>query len=64
MVTGGGLPTDIPLQNLGNRGSLVSTASSTSKPNALASLANLITDPALRDPPAQRVRVCIFTIFI
>ncbi|XP_025105785.1 pecanex-like protein 1 isoform X5 [Pomacea canaliculata] len=57
MVTGGGLPTDIPLQNLGNRGSLVSTASSTSKPNALASLANLITDPALRDPPAQRVRI-------
>lgn len=52
----GGLGADIPLQSLGNRGSLVSNASSASKPSALASLANLITDTS-RDLPPQRVRV-------
>ncbi|XP_050407422.2 pecanex-like protein 1 [Patella vulgata] len=49
---------EISLQNLGNRGSLISTASSASKPNALASLANLITDPtASKEPTPYRVRL-------
>ncbi|XP_048259849.1 pecanex-like protein 1 isoform X1 [Haliotis rufescens] len=51
-------PQDIPLQSLGNRGSLISTASTASKPSALASLANLIGDSAAnKDPLPHRVRV-------
>ncbi|ESO87723.1 hypothetical protein LOTGIDRAFT_127487 [Lottia gigantea] len=49
---------EIPLQNLGNRGSLISTASSASKPSALASLANLIVDPSsYKDITPYRVRI-------
>ncbi|CAL1527117.1 unnamed protein product [Lymnaea stagnalis] len=51
---------DIPLQTLGNRGSLISTASSASKVNTLASLANLtslINDSALKDNLPHRVRI-------
>ncbi|XP_059159298.1 pecanex-like protein 1 isoform X2 [Physella acuta] len=51
---------DIPLQTLGNRGSLISTASSASKVNTLASLANLtslINDSSLKDSLPHRVRI-------
>ncbi|XP_055880236.1 pecanex-like protein 1 isoform X3 [Biomphalaria glabrata] len=51
---------DIPLQTLGNRGSLISTASSASKVNTLASLANLtslINDTSLKDNLPHRVRI-------
>ncbi|RUS71347.1 hypothetical protein EGW08_020890, partial [Elysia chlorotica] len=48
---------DIPMQPLGNRGSLISTASSASKVNTLASLANLINDYNIKDNLPHRVRI-------
>ncbi|KAH9509316.1 Pecanex-like protein 1, partial [Bulinus truncatus] len=51
---------DIPLQTLGNRGSLISTASSASKVNTLASLANLTSlnnESSLKDCLPHRVRI-------
>ncbi|XP_012936159.1 pecanex-like protein 1 [Aplysia californica] len=51
---------DIPMQPLGNRGSLISTASSASKVTTLASLANLtslINESTLKDNLPHRVRI-------
>ncbi|BFZ12057.1 hypothetical protein BsWGS_15095 [Bradybaena similaris] len=51
---------EIPLQQLGNRGSLISTASSASKVNALAPLANLtnfISESTLKDNLPHRVTI-------
>lgn len=50
---------DIGLQTLGNRGSLVSTASSASKPNALVTLAGFISETTSnKENVTQKVKVC------
>ncbi|KAL3873552.1 hypothetical protein ACJMK2_036651 [Sinanodonta woodiana] len=50
---------DMPLQNLGNRGSLVSTASSIGKPRSLGTLSSLIGESPLQKEISPNTKVMI-----